>query len=358
MSEKIEELLQRPGYRPIGAKEPSARAQRLGAEKVVRGRKSQTSVRIEEIRELFEKNKNNPLHYRVIMKSIRHRIMSVRNFYQIAPEVLDETERRGYYVCHRDYENADLVMRNSEEFTGFMDLRSRNQLYGYIPRKSEVVKDSFIRSLEPDAPEVLTDDKRFPPSFTRNRDRLKGAIIYGVTSEKSPKKGDKSEKNRKEEERTKNRDDADRLFRLLNYATGLLNPARFMSLIPEAFMHAFQNGKADSDLLERSRSFAELSKEELDRVRKFAFGSAQRIFALYTFDVDEAFDWFFENRSNEKVTSQINELLREYHPKYGGWGEKQRGEKSLREEVIENRKMGEMPMKKLRAPSKSSMSEV
>jgi len=344
MTEGIEKLPQTLGYRTLGAKE---RPERLGAERIVRGRKSQMSVRIEEIRQLFKTNRNKPLHYRDIMKSIRHQIKSERTFYQIAHEVLEETENPGYYVCHRDYENANLVMRNSEELKGLMELRSRNQLYGYVPRKSEPVKDSVLRSLEPGAPEVLTDDKRFPPSFTRNKDRLKGAIIYGVKSEKSTKK----------QEKEKNRDDAERLFRLLNYATGLLNPARFMSLIPEAFMHAFRNGRADLDLLERSRSFIDLSRNELDQVRRFAFGSAQRIFVLYTFDVDEAFDWFFENR--EKVSSQLNELLEEYKLGYSKrWGEEQRGEKSLREEVIETRQMGEMLMKKLRTPSKSSMSEV
>jgi hypothetical protein len=344
MTEGIEKLPQTLGYRTLGAKE---RPERLGAERIVRGRKSQMSIRIEEIRQLFKVNGNKPLHYSEIMKSIPHRIKSERNFYQIAHEVLEETENPGYYVCYRDYEDANVVMRNSEELKGLIELRSRNQLYGYIPRKSEPVKGSVRRSLEPGAPEVLTDDKRFPPSFTRNKDRLKGAIIYGVKSEKSTKK----------QEKEKNRDDAERLFRLLNYATGLLNPARFMSLIPEAFMHAFRNGKADLDLLERSRSFIDLSRDELDQVRRFAFGSARRIFVLYTFDVDEAFDWFFENR--EKVGSQLNELLGEYKLGYTKrLGEEQREEKSLREEVIETRQMGEMLMKKLRAPSDSSMSEV
>ena len=91
----------------------------------------------------------------------------------------------------------------------------------------------------------------------------------------------------------RNRNDAESLFRLLNCATGLLNPSRFMSLIPEAFMLAFLNRKADSDLLEGSRSFSDLSKDEFDQVRRFAFGSAERIYALYAFDVNEAFDWFY-----------------------------------------------------------------
>ncbi|MCJ7455714.1 hypothetical protein MUP07_03090 [Candidatus Bathyarchaeota archaeon] len=296
------------------------------------------SDRIEEIRQLFKNNGNNPLHYRRIMKSIPHQIKSERTFYQIAHEVLEETEDAGYYVCYRDYENSNLVMRNSEELKGFMELRSRNQLYGFIPRKSELPKDSVLRSLEPNAPKVLTDDKRFPPSFTRNRDRLKGAIIYGVISEKSSKK----------EERMKNRDDAESLFRLLNCATGLLNPARFMSLIPEAFMLAFRSRKVDSDLLERSRPFSDLSKDELDRVRRLGFGSAQRICVLYTFDIDEAFDWFYENRSNDEVTGQLNERLGEYETEYAGrWGERRKQEKSLRETVIDNSQLGEIVMKKL-----------
>jgi hypothetical protein len=314
----------------------------------IRGRRSQMSIRMEEIRELFKKSGNKPLHYRDIMKNIPHRIKSERTFYQIAQEILDETENLGCYVCHREYENTNHVMKNSEELKGFMELRSRNQLNGFIPRKSELVKDSVIRSLEPDALQVLTDDKRFPPSFSRNQDRLKGAIIYGVKSEKSSKK----------EKRTKNRDDAERLLRLLNCATGLLNPARFMSLIPEAFMLAFQNGKANSDLLEGSSSFSDLSKDELDRVRKFAFGSAQRIYALYTFDVEEAFDWFYANRSNDAAISQLKELLGEYKPEYTGrLGERGKEEKSLREMTIENSQSGEMLMKQLRDSSKSSVSE-
>jgi len=352
MTEEIVKLRQTVG-RALGVK---ARPERLGAERIVRGRKSQMSIRSEEIRQLFRANGNRPLHYREIMKSIPHRIKSERTFYQIAHEVLDETENPGYYVCYRDYENANLVMRNSEELKGLMELRSRNQLYGYIPRKSVPVKDPVLRSLEPAAPEFLTDDKRFPPSFTRNKDRLKGAIIYGVKSEKRPRKKKKDSK--EEDDTRRNRDDAERLLKLLTYATGLLNPMRFMSLIPEAFLHAFQNREADLDLLEGSRPFSELSLDELNKVRKFAFGSAKRIFVLYTFDVESAFDWFFENRSNEKVASQINELLREYHPKYGGWREEQDGKKSLRKEVIENHQMGEMLTRKLRTPSESSMSEV
>jgi hypothetical protein len=335
MAKPIEKLLQRPGYRSMGAKEVP---ERVGTDRVVRGRKSQMSDRIDEIRQLFKDNGNKPLHYRRIMKSIPHQIKSERTFYQIAHEVLEETESPGYYVCHRDYENTNLVMRNSDELKGFMELRSRNQLYGFIPRKSELVKDSVLRSLEPDAPEVLTEDERFPPSFSRNQDRFKGAIVYGVKSEKSSKK----------EERMKNRDDAERLFRLLNCATGLLNPARFMSLIPEAFMLAFLNGKADSDLLERSRPFRDLSKDELDRVRKLAFGSAQRIYALYTFDVDQAFDWFYANRSNDKVISQLNERLGEYKTGYAERaGERGKQEKSLRETVIDNSQLGEIVKKKL-----------
>jgi hypothetical protein len=348
MAERIRELLQRPEYRPTGAKKSRKRP----------GRESWARVRTEEITELFRKNRNQPLHYRRIMKEILHKIKSEPNFYEIAREILQPTEKPGYYIPWRGEENTNFDIRRSEELKELNKLRSNSQLYGFIPRKSELPKDSVIRSLNSDAPAILSDDKRFPTSFRYNPDRTKGTIIYGVTSEKSPKKGDKSEKNRKEEERTKNRDDAEKLFRTLSHATGPLNPIRFMSLIPEAFIHAFRNGKADLDLLERSRSFQDLSKDELDRVKRFAFGSAQRVYVLYTFDVNEAFDWFFENRSKKKVISQINELLTEYYPKYGAWGKEQRGEKSLREEVIENRQMAEMLMKKLRAPSKSSMNEV
>jgi hypothetical protein len=352
LTEMIENPSQKLGYRHMGEKKrPYSRKRlpRLGAERVVRGRKSQMSDRIEEIRQLFKDNGNKPLHYRRIMKNIPHQIKSERTFYQIAHEVLEETENAGFYVCYRDYENINLVMRNSEELKGFMELRSRNQLYGFIPRKSESPKDSVPRSLDPNAPEVLTDDKRFPPSFSRNQDRLKGAIIYGVKSEKSSKK----------EESTKgNRDDAEMFLRLLKCATGLLNPGRFMSLIPEAFMLAFRNGKADSGLLEGSSSFSDLSKDELDDVRRFAFGSAERIYALYTFDVNEAFDWFYANRSTDAVMSQLKELLREYKPEYADrWGERGKQEKSLREMTIDNSQSGEMLMKKLRDSSKSSAGE-
>jgi hypothetical protein len=346
MGEKVDKLLQKPKYRPRGAKEG---AQHVGTDRVARGRKSQMRIRIEEIRNLFEKNENKPLHYRDIMKNIPHRIKSERTFYQISHEVLEKTEDSGYYVCHREYENTNRVTRNSDELKEFVELRSRNQLYGFIPRKSELVKDSVTRSMEPDAPEVLTDDKRFPPSFSRRQDRLKGAIIYGVKSEKSSKK---------EESTRRNRDDAEMFLRLLKCATGLLNPGRFMSLIPEAFMLAFLNRKADSDLLEGSRSFSDLSKDELDQVRKFAFGSAERIYALYTFDVNEAFDWFYANRSTDAVISQLKELSREYKPEYAErCGERGKQEKSLRETTIDNSQSGEMLMKELRGSSKSPAGE-
>lgn len=330
----------------MGAKEVP---ERVGTDRVVRGRKSQMSDRIDEIRQLFKNNGNKPLRYRQIMKRIPHQIKSERTFYQICHEVLEKTETPGYYVCHREYENTNRVTRNSDELIGFMELRSRNQLYGLIPRKSESPKDSVPRSLDQNAPEVLTDDKRFPPSFSRNQDRLKSAIIYGVKSEKSSKK---------EESTKRNRDDAEMFLRLLKCATGLLNPGRFMSLIPEAFMLAFRNGKADSSLLEGSSSFSDLTKDELDHVRRFAFGSAERIYALYTFDVNEAFDWFYANRSTETVISQLKELLKEYKPEYAErWGERGKQRKSLREMTIDNSQSGEMLMKELRGSSKSSAGE-
>ena len=327
MEKRIEELLQKPVYSPRGAKQSQ---ERLGAEGGRRGRRSMMSERIEKTRQLFKENRNQPLHYRRIMKWVG--IKSERNFYQIASEILQLTGKPGYYVLWRGGENTDLVERNSVELKGFADLRSQGQLYGFIPRKSELPQDSVIRSLRPGAPPYLTDDKRFRPPFTRNPDRLRGAVIYGVKSEKA----------------SKSKEDAESLFRLLTHATGFLNPLGFMSLIPEAFMLAFRNRKVDSDLLERSRPFSELSHEELEAVKKFAFGSAQRAYVLYTFDVNEAFDWFFKNTTNEKVVSQLQERLGEFKPRDGGrWGERKRSEKPLRETMIDQSQMAEKLMGEL-----------
>ena len=323
MKKRIEELLLKPVYSPRGAKQSQ---ERLGAEGGRRGRRSMMDERIEKTRQLFKENTNQPLHYRKIMKRVG--IKSERNFYQIASQVLQLTGKPGYYVLWRGGEDTVLVERNSDELKRFADL----QLYGFIPRKSELPQDSVIRALQPGAHPVLTDDKRFPCPFRRNPDRLRGAVIYGVKSEKA----------------SKSKEDAENLFRLLTHATGFLNPQGFMSLIPEAFMLAFRNRKVDSDLLEGSRPFSELSHEELEAVKKFGFGSAQRAYVLYTFYVNEAFDWFFQNRTNEKVVSQLQERLREFKPKDGGrWGERKRSEKPLRETRIHESQMAEILARKL-----------
>lgn len=327
MKKRIEELLLKPVYSSRGAKQSQ---ERLGAEGGRRGRRSMMGERIEKTRQLFKENRNQPLYYKEIMKRVG--IKSERNFYQIASEILQPTGKPGHYVLWRGGEDTVLVERNSEELKGFADLRSSNRLYGFIPRKSELPQDSVIRTLQPGAPPYLTDDKRFPPPFSRNPDRLRGAVIYGVKSEKA----------------SKSKEDAENLFRLLTYATGFLNPQGFMSLIPEAFMLAFRNRKVDTDLLERSRPFSELSHEELEAVKKFAFGSAQRAYVLYTFDVNEAFDWFFQNRTNKKVVSQLQERLREFKPEDGGrWGERKRSEKPLRETRIHESQMAEILARKL-----------
>jgi hypothetical protein len=327
MEKRIEELLKKPEYFPTGAK---GSQERRGADGGRRGRKSMMGERIEKTRQLFKESRNQPLYYKEIMKEVG--IKSERNFYQIASEILQPTGKPGHYVLWRGGENTDLVERNSEELKGFADLRSSNRLYGFIPRKSELPQDSVIRALQPGAPPYLTDDKRFPPPFSRNPDRLRGAVIYGVKSEKA----------------SKNKEDAENLLRLLTHATGFLNLLGFMSLLPEAFMLAFRNRKVGSDLLEGSRPFSKLSHKELEAVKKFAFGSAQRSYVLYTFDVNEAFDWFFQNRTNEKVVRQLQERLREFKAEDGGnWGERKRSEKPLRETMIHESQMGEMLTRKL-----------
>ena len=327
MVKRIEKLLRKPEYSPRGANESQ---ERLGSERGRRGRRSMMDERIEKTRRLFKGNKNPPLHYKRIMESVG--IKSERNFYQIASEILQPTGKPGHYVLWKGGEDTELVERNSEELKGFADLRSRGQLYGFIPRKSELRQDSVIRALRPGAPPYLKDEKRFPLPFKRNPDRLRGAVVYGVKSEKA----------------SKNREDAENLFRLLSHATGFLNPQGFMSLIPEAFMLAFRNRKVDSDLLEGSRPFSQLRHEELEAVKKYVFGSAQRAYVLYTFDVKEIFDCFFQNRTNEKVVSQLLERLREFKAEGGGrWGERRSSEMSLREKMIEESQDMEKTAKRL-----------
>jgi hypothetical protein len=230
----------------------------------------------------------------------RLHIRSERTFYQIADLILQKTKKPGFYVLWRGNGPSSLEIRDSEELRAFLKLRQSSQLYGFIRRRSsfEDPVTNAVRGGQPLAASV--NDKRYRPPFNRDPDRLLGAIIYGVKS----LAGQNS------------KDDSERFFRMLTKAGGGLNPLTFNSLIPEAIRYSCEKRLLDRDLVTGVRDPTEIELSELDEVRKAAFGSAQRVFALYTFDVEEAFDRFFQDLKSKdtSATQMVQEVFAKFRP--------------------------------------------
>lgn len=246
-----------------------------------RGRPNLIEQRLEKVRALFQANGNRPVHYKDIMKRLQ--IRSERTFYQIADLILQKTKKPGFYVLWRGNGPSSLEIRDSEELRAFLKLRQSSKLHGFIRRRSSI-EDPVTKTLRGDQPvAVSVEDKRYRPPFSRDPDRVLGAIIYGVKSSRGQN----------------SKDDSEEFFRMLTYAGGGMNPLTFSSLIPEAIRYACQKRLLDSDLVTGARELTEIESSEVDEIRKAAFGSAQRVFALYTFDVEEAFDRFFQDLRNK-----------------------------------------------------------
>jgi hypothetical protein len=68
----------------------------------------------------------------------------------------------------------------------------------------------------------------------------------------------------------------------------------------------------DADLITGVRPLSEIKPSEIEQVRKEAFGSAERVFALYTFDVSEAFDWFIQAVKDPSLVEQFAKVFEQY----------------------------------------------
>jgi len=328
-SERIKQLLKREkrgiyGYRPVGAKKPPAIRN-------PRGRKPLIPSRRDKVLEILKDGKK--LKRQEIMSRLD--IRRKATFYELADQPLDD---RGQVFLEHD-KLHDLwflksgqprrrTMSQCKELKLLVKAVKDERLDFYVPRREfrniiraeaeEKVEAALgVEPLEPrfEGPEEL---ERPPapfhlgtvlPLLKEDADRVRGAVYWHVEPVEKRLDGKKYSKIEREEMQELDQPK----IKMLLEKCGSMSPSSFMYLIPEAFLLCYS--KLDPAYFTNEKTLADISDEELDAVRSLALGRSKRVSILYTFDVNEAFEWFKRHKSEKSIQDEFRSRfkgIREY----------------------------------------------
>jgi hypothetical protein len=312
-----------------------------------RGRPSRLDERREAVLKMLEGDRR--LTRQAIMSKLR--IKREATFYEIADGPLEPSGQ--IFLDHdkvRDLwylssgRGRKRTMSQCKEFDLLIDAIKEERLDFYIPRREW--RDSLLRravydplaekALGIESPESIFEGQEEPkmidkevikhlekkysdtttisgvqirrtvlPVLREDRDRERGAIYWHI--EPVDKKPDGRKLSRKEREEIREVDQP--RIKLLLDKCGPMSPSEFMYLIPEAFLAS--RSKLDPRYFTDERSLAGVSGDELDTVRKAAFGQSKRISIVHTFDVDRVFEWFKRHKSDESFQDEFRRLFEE-----------------------------------------------
>jgi len=323
---RIEQLLEkekrgRYGYRPTGAKErPVTRNPKRGRPPTL------LKARKERILKILEGKK---LKRQEIMSELG--IRRKATFYEIADQPLDD---RGQVFLEHD-KQRDLwflksgqprkrTMSQCKELNLLIKAIKDERLDFYVPRREfrDIVqaeakeKSESALGIEPsESAFEATEELQSSPTVFRagtvlpllkeDIDRMRGAIYWHV--EPVEKKPDGKKYSKIEKEETRELDQPK--IKMLLKKCGSMSPSSFMYLIPEAFLLCYS--KVDPAYFTNEKTLADISDEELDAVRSLAFGRSKRVSILYTFDVNEAFEWFKRHKSEKSIQDEFRSRFKE-----------------------------------------------
>lgn len=334
---RLKELLNKPEYQPRGAEERSV-SQTVPQRLRRRGRPSRLDDRRRDVLKMLEGGKR--FTRQEIMKRLG--IMRKATFYEIADGPLDASNQ--IFLDHDEHDRWYLkpgrdrrrTMNQCQELRLLIDTIRDERLDFYIPRREwndsllkRAVNDRLASLLDPassdaaeleELPKMTLEETRkyfekkysdtttvsgvpvrrsILPLLRDDRDRERGAIYWHIEAVEKKPDGKKLSKAEREAIREV---DQPKIKRLLEKC-GPMSPDGFMYLIPEAFLLCLN--WLDKEYLSGERSLAEMSDEELARVRREAFGRTKRVSILYSFDADEAFNWFKRHRSDKSVQDEL-----------------------------------------------------